>query len=114
LREGESLNVKLVWRALNETPIERPYVVSVQALNAEGRLIGQDDRPPADGRSPTTSWVFGEFIEDPHPVTFREPLRGEGRLIVVMYDPETMQRLRAEDGSDHILLPVRIQGSAVP
>jgi hypothetical protein len=32
----------------------------------------------------------------------------------VMYDPETMQRLRAEDGSDHILLPVRIQGSAVP
>jgi 4-amino-4-deoxy-L-arabinose transferase-like glycosyltransferase len=114
LREGESLNVKLVWRALNETPIERPYVVSVQALNAEGRLIGQDDRPPADGRSPTTSWVFGEFIEDPHPVTFREPLRGGGRLIVVMYDPETMQRLRAEDGSDHILLPVRIQGSAVP
>ncbi|MER3468001.1 MAG: hypothetical protein C4312_05545 [Thermoflexus sp.] len=46
LRPGEGLTVRLVWRALNEDPIARSYVVSVQVLNAEGRLVGQDDRPP--------------------------------------------------------------------
>lgn len=110
VRPGEILNVRLVWRALNEDPIERPYVVSVQVLNAEGRLVGQDDRPPADGASPMTSWVRGEYIEDLHPVAFREPLSGTGRLIVVLYDPDTMQRVRAEDGKDHLELPVAVQG----
>lgn len=111
LRPGDSLNVRLIWRALNEDPIERPYIVSVQVLNEEGRLVGQDDRPPADGTSPTTSWVHGEYIEDPHPVTFREPLSGEGRVIVVIYDPDTMQRVRAADGRDHLELPVRVKGT---
>ncbi len=111
LRPGDPLNVRLVWRALNEDPIERPYVVSVQVLNAEGRLVGQDDRPPADGASPTTSWVYGEYIEDPHPVSFREPLIGEGRLIVVLYDPDTLQRVRAADGRDSLELPVQVQGT---
>ncbi len=114
IQAGETLNVRLVWRALNEDPIERPYVVSVQVLNAEGRLVGQDDRMPADGASPTPSWVYGEFIEDPHPVAFREPLSGEGRLIVVLYDPDTMQRVRAADGRDHIELPVRVRGAPSP
>ncbi|WP_376793249.1 glycosyltransferase family 39 protein [Thermoflexus sp.] len=113
IRPGDTLNVRLIWRALNEDPIERPYVVSVQVLNPEGRLVGQDDRPPADGAIPTTSWVQGEFIEDPHPVVFREPLSGEGRLIVVLYDPDTMERVRAEDGRDHLELPVRVKGSGV-
>ncbi|MGC8947686.1 MAG: hypothetical protein ACP5N6_16260, partial [Anaerolineae bacterium] len=90
------------------------YVVSVQVLNAGGRLVGQDDRMPADGASPTTSWVYGEFIEDPHSVAFREPLAGEGRLIVVLYDPDTMQRVRAADGRDHIELPVRVMGAPSP
>ncbi|WP_322798344.1 glycosyltransferase family 39 protein [Thermoflexus sp.] len=110
LQPGDTLNVRLIWRALNEDPVERPYVVSVQVLNEEGRLVGQDDRPPAHGVSPTTSWVQGEYIEDPHPVTFREPLVGEGRLIVVLYDPDTMQRVRAADGRDHLELPVRVKG----
>jgi len=114
VRDGETLNIRLVWRALNEDPIERPYVVSVQVLNAGGRLVGQDDRMPADGASPTTSWVYGEFIEDPHPVAFREPLSGEGRLIVVLYDPDTMQRVRAADGRDYIELPVRVMGAPSP
>jgi len=111
IRAGDTLNVRLVWRAANEDPIERPYVVSVQVLNAEGRLVGQDDRPPADGAHPTTSWVLGEYIEDPHPVAFREPLVGEGRLIVVLYDPDTMQRVRAADGRDYLELPVRVEGA---
>ncbi len=110
IRPGDPLTVRLIWRALNEEPIERSYVVSVQVLNAEGRLVGQDDRPPADGAMPTSSWVYGEYIEDPHPVAFREPLSGEGRLIVVLYDPDTMQRVQAEDGGDHLELPVRVQG----
>lgn len=110
LRPGEELTVRLVWRALNEDPIERSYVVSVQVLNAEGRLVGQDDRPPADGAAPTATWVKDEYIEDVHSVAFREPLRGPGRLWVVLYDPDTMQRVRADDGKDHIELPVPIEG----
>ncbi len=110
LQRSEALEARLVWRALNTSPVARPHVVSVQVLNSDGRLVGQSDQPPAAGASPTTSWVAGEFVEDVHKVSFREPLVGEGRLIVVLYDSETMVRVQTEDGQDHIALPIQLHG----
>jgi len=98
----------LVWKAINDAPITTSYVVSVQVLNTEGRLIGQSDHEPANGAAPTSSWVADEYIEDVHTITFREAPQSAGRLIVVMYDPVTMQRLTTESGTDFIELPIDV------
>ncbi|GAP62049.1 hypothetical protein ARMA_0472 [Ardenticatena maritima] len=100
--------VRLVWQAINDAPIATPYVVSVQVLNAEGRLIGQSDHEPGNGATPTTSWVAGEYIEDTHTITFRETPQAGARIIVVMYDPVTFQRLTTTNGTDTIELPFSI------
>lgn len=103
--ETGTATVQLVWKAINDAPITTSYVVSVQVLNAEGRLIGQSDHEPASGTAPTSSWVADEYIEDVHTITFREAPQSAGRIIVVMYDPVTMQRLTTESGTDFIELP---------
>ncbi len=104
---SQRMVVSLVWKALNAAPIEQDYVVSVQVLNAEGRLIGQSDHPP--GHIPTSSWVSGEYIEDRHEVIFREAVHGEGRAIVVLYDAASQKRLLTSEGRDVIELPLRIR-----
>lgn len=108
--ETQRLRVSLVWRALNPVPLSREYVVSVQVLNTAGRLIGQSDHPP--GFIPTSSWVAGEYIEDAHEVIFREPLRDEGRLIVVLYEAISQQRALTTEGHDAIVLPMPIHAGA--
>ena len=87
----------LTWRA--EARPRRDYTVFVHLLDEAGRLVGQDDRPPAGGRYPTSIWDGGERIVDEHPLTAPS---GRYRVLVGMYDPATGQRLRRIDGGDSV------------
>jgi hypothetical protein len=87
----------LTWRA--EARPRRDYTVFLHLLDEAGRLVGQDDRPPADGRYPTSIWEDGERIVDEHPL--RAP-PGRYRVLVGMYDPATGQRLHRVDGGDSV------------
>lgn len=92
----------LIWRAGESTPTVS-YTVFAQLINARGQVIAQDDAIPG-GRA-STGWRTGEYIVDPHTLTFNDnATAGTTQLIVGLYDAATNQRIRLADGSDAVLL----------
>jgi hypothetical protein len=54
------------------------------------------------GDYPTSLWAAGETIPDPHPIALPSDLPvGQYRVLVGMYNLETMERLSRSDGSGH-------------
>lgn len=88
--DAPDLTVSLLWetRAL----IARRLVVSVQAFDAAGKLLAQHDGEPVGGRLPTPNWRPGDRIRDDHLVHLPPGLRF-ARVLVVVYDRQTSQRL---------------------
>ncbi len=108
---AQPLPLTLYWRALERTS-SMNYVVFTHLVSEDGRLIAQHDAPPANGTRPTTGWVPGETITDPHPMAFLDAAyTGPAKIAVGLYDPAT-GRVLAETGSDHVILPITI--SIVP
>lgn len=106
---GEPVTLTLYWESLEDGG-ETSYTVFAHILGGNGRLIGQHDAPPVNGTRPTTGWVSGEYLIDPHPMVFRElDYAGEAIIEVGLYDPVTGTRLTAADGQDHYILPVTLQ-----
>ena len=56
--------VTLYWQALGEP--DRRYKVFVHCLDADGEPLAQSDAEPDQGRSPTDSWLRGEYVIDRH------------------------------------------------
>ncbi len=102
---GETIPLTLYWQAVGaETPLA--YTVFAHLLAADGRLIGQHDGPPANGERPTTGWITGEYITDPHAIRFREQdYTGPAQIAVGLYDPATGARLPLAGGGDIVVLP---------
>lgn len=98
----------LYWESLVENNTV-DYTVFAHILSEDGRLIGQHDAPPANGRRPTTGWVKGEFVVDPHEMVFREAgYVGTAIVEVGLYDPLTNGRLTTSQGQDFIYLPINL------
>jgi hypothetical protein len=102
--QADNFPVTLLWQ-VGEMPIPQSYVVFVQLLDAEGRLIAQSDALPAGGTRPTTGWRAGEYILDTHTLRFNEATAGPAQVIVGMYEGETFRRLGTATGDDFIPLP---------
>jgi hypothetical protein len=82
---GSVLEVVLFWQA--QTEMDVPYTVFVHLLGPDGRLVAGDDEQPVDGTRPTTGWVPGEYITDPHRLPLPLDLSpGEYTLEVGLYD----------------------------
>jgi hypothetical protein len=66
-RPGDTVPVTLRWRCV--APLDASYKVFVHLLTQDGStLIAQRDFVPVNGLRPTTGWVAGEIISDPHQV----------------------------------------------
>ncbi len=108
---GEGVALTLYWRAL-EGAATADYVVFTHLLTPDGRLIAQHDGPPAGGTRPTTGWVAGEVIVDPHVLVFNDEgatYTGEARLAVGLYLGGAPQaRVPLAGGGDHVVLPTVI------
>jgi hypothetical protein len=105
----EKLDLTLVWRALR-TP-DTSYRVFTHLLNADGKVIAQQDGFPVNNTRLTTGWVPDEYIVDPYALEFLPEglsYRGPAHLEVGFYDPDTGQRVLAAGGADHIILPIEI------
>jgi hypothetical protein len=103
LTPGRSLEVALFWRALERMTTR--YAVSVQLLDAQGRIVAQADAEPGQGVRPTTGWLPPEIITDPYTLTVpAEATPGPHSLQVVVYDPRTGARLPTTGPSDALLL----------
>ncbi|HLH28845.1 MAG TPA: hypothetical protein VKW77_08000, partial [Acidimicrobiales bacterium] len=105
---GSSASAHLYWKAT--APISRRLVVSVQALDARGRLVAQNDSEPVSGLLSTTTWRPGDVIADDHPIQLPAGADPPSRYIVAVYDRQTLARLGvAESGrpaGDHVTLAV--------
>lgn len=62
LKTGTPLRLKLWWQALASPKVD--YSVSAFLLNAEGRLVAQQDSSPLNGKSPMSSWKPGDLRFD--------------------------------------------------
>ncbi len=70
-KPGEGLGVTLRWRCVK--PLETSYKVFVHLLTPDLQtLITQHDSDPVNGLRPTTSWIPGEVIPDPHQLAIPE------------------------------------------
>ncbi len=107
---GAPINLILYWRPAGPTDIH--YSVFVHLIDQDGDILAQDDREPADGDHPTTSWVAGETIADAHAFPFpNTAVEGPFGLEVGLYDPLTGRRLPFIDDAgnilaDHVVFPL--------
>jgi hypothetical protein len=93
-RDGDALNVTLVWRATGSPPVS--YAVFVHLAGGDGRVWAQSDAVPAGWTRPTTGWLPGEYIVDMHRLALPADLpEGARELWVGVYDPQTGARLPA-------------------
>lgn len=100
------LRVRLVWEA--DEVLDLDYTIFVQVLRGQA-MLGQDDRPPAGGRLPTTLWRPGDRIVDVHEVALEEPYDPDSdRVIVGLYNLGSMIRLRVVESRTPAM------GDAVP
>jgi len=73
-RENDTLVVHLYWQAIQSPTVD--YTRFIHVLDADGKLVWQDDRQPHDGLYPTSIWETGELVED---------------VIIIPFSTETQQ-----------------------
>ncbi|MBK7893887.1 MAG: hypothetical protein IPJ90_03120 [Anaerolineaceae bacterium] len=102
LAAGGALELELVWQAATE--MSESYRVFVHVLGEDGRIVAQADGLPAGWTRPTTSWLPGEFIIDPHTIPLPATLPpGNYTLTTGLYLPNA-SRLQQANGQDNIPL----------
>ena len=95
----DQLTLTLYWQALTE--MEASYTVFTHLLGDDGGVVAQHDASPAGGSYPTTLWVAGEVVEDPHLLELPASLAaGTYTMEVGMYVLETGARLAVPDSAD--------------
>jgi mannosyltransferase len=99
---GEAAMIQLSW--VTERALTQRYKVSVQLLDERNQVIAQHDSEPGGGAHPTDRWQIGEEVLDNHGIAipFGAP-PGLYRMIVVLYDAETGERVR-QFGQDTLAL----------
>jgi len=97
---GGAFELTLYWECLS--PMSRSYTVSAQVLDAGGRKVAQWDSRPGD--SDTRRWRKGERVVDRRilPVSPDAPPGGYD-LYLMLYDGQTMQRMRLINDQGRVL-----------
>jgi len=109
---GGLVHLTLYWKALRPDAVS--HTVFTHLLDAQGLVRGQHDGVPARGQRPTSDWVEGEIIADPHEIQISADAQtGSLQIEIGLYDPATGRRLQvtrdgATTGQDHVLLPTTI------
>ena len=112
---GESLSVTLYWKS--ERAIPKDYSVFVHLLDANGNLVAQHDSAPQNGAAPTSWWLPGDLIADPHQLIVPADLvSGRYTLEIGVYDSASGARLPIFDATgkrqpnDAWRLPIEMTG----
>ena len=122
---GGSLTVMLDWEALVVS--EQDYSVFLHLLDADGRLVAQNDGYPRGGLRPTpalsrspersegadegSSWQPGETVVDIRHLALPTDLpEGEYTLAAGWYDWRTGDRVPTTGGTDSLRLPFVVRG----
>ena len=89
----------LYWRT--DVPLAETYAVSVRLLGPDGAVLAShDERHPALGTSPSTSWLPGQAIGDYRELPLGSRIQpGTYQILVIPYRADPPQNLRRLD--DH-------------
>jgi hypothetical protein len=94
---GDTLSVSLIWSA--PELVSDDYTVFVHLLADDGFLVAQHDGTPLIGTRPTTTWLPNEQLLDRYQLQIAETgFTGNGRLLIGMYRPDTLERLPFANG----------------
>jgi 4-amino-4-deoxy-L-arabinose transferase-like glycosyltransferase len=110
LDPGQILRLELQWQATE--PIPNRLKVFVHLLNDQGQLVAQRDSEPGSGTRPTNEWAINETISDRHGLWLPADLAdGEYRILLGLYDPETLERVPVccPPGDGLLLAPLRVE-----
>jgi hypothetical protein len=100
--EGDELRVTLHWQATDW--MDRDYTVFVHLTGPDGTIATQSDGPPGDPFFPTSTWLPGETVVDPHVLSLpADAPPGTYSLLVGVYYAPTDERLQAVDGQGNQL-----------
>lgn len=96
---GGEIALTLYWECL--APMSKSYTVSAQVLD-EGRKVAQWDSWPGD--SDTAGWTKGQRVIDRRILTVApDALAGGYDLYLMVYDGQTMQRMRLINSEGRVL-----------
>jgi hypothetical protein len=101
----QTLTLNCYWQSLAQ--IEVDYTIFVHILNEKRQLIAQGDRPPANGRYPTSLWDAGEIVMGEVEIPLSEVPPGRYTLVLGLYNRLTGERLlltRPSPGQDSLSL----------
>lgn len=105
---GDQLGLSLVWEAA--APAGADYTVAVHIIGPDGLPVLQQDRAPAGGFAPTSTWQPGERLRDNYGFILPEGLPPGGYQVwVVVYSWPSLERLpvtgpAGEGLGDHVVL----------
>ncbi|MDO8691068.1 MAG: YfhO family protein [Dehalococcoidia bacterium] len=100
---GVVLKVFLYWQAIED--IGADYTVFVHLLDSNGKIISQDDAPPAGGGRQTSGWEVKEAVTDWHVLSVPQGVpEGNYSLIAGLYDARDGKRLG--DGVSRDFVPL--------
>lgn len=98
----EVLRISTAWRRWKA--VREEHSVFMHLLDAEGRLVAQDDHPVGRGLYPSIAWSDGEIIFERFEIRMPEGLTpGLYRLVVGRYNWETLARVPV-GSADHLEL----------
>ncbi len=107
---GQPFDLSLYWEAEDTHLLDTGYKVFVHVIDDTGQLVAQHDGDPVGGQRPTTTWRDGDRILDTHTVTWSAQVQGSHvRIMVGMYDPQTMERLPSYDADGTRLADDRLE-----
>jgi hypothetical protein len=90
-RPGDTPELTLIWHALGRQ--NRNWTVFIHLVDAQERIVAEDNRPPLDDAFPMLQWVAGDWVEDRHALALPATLApGEYRLRVGLFYPRTDRR----------------------
>jgi len=96
LRVGGLWRLTLYWKV--RQALDRDYRVFVHLRDPQtGAVVAQTDATPGEGGYPTTLWMEGEVVTDPHRISLPEDLQaGSYAVDVGLYVPVTGDFLEVE------------------
>jgi len=98
LKPGQTLDLTLIWRG--NRPLGKDYTVFTHLIDANQKQVAGADSVPLNGQYPTSTWLAGEDVVDPHAIALPATLApGQYHLAFGLYDARTLERLDATEPS---------------
>jgi len=109
-RPGATIELMLLWHAVSRQ--DRDWWTFVHLVDADRRIVAEDNREPRDGAYPMSQWVAGDWVEARYTLVIPADLPPGGyALWVGLWDPATGRRAAFFDDDngydpdgDHVVL----------